>query len=140
MSPTRVFAREAPGTRIHLIKRSAGNPARKPSDVALFKDGYWEIHMSSSGEHPDFLKGWWKILLVTPAKSHIAFEIDNQTGLGFVPVSPGVHPVSLKTFINYVESDGVWWHFPAFIITLSDESEVRIQCGEAQPVSSHAIN
>jgi hypothetical protein len=140
MCPTRVLAKEVPGTKIHLVKRADGNPARKTMDIPLFKNGYWEVHMSSTGEHPNFIEGWWKILLITPTKPHITFEIDAQSGLWFVPVSPDVRPVSLKTLINRIEIDGIWWQFPAFIITLSDESEVKIQCGEAQPVSPRAVN
>jgi hypothetical protein len=140
MGPTHVLAKEIPGTKIHLVKRANGNPARETKDIPLFKNGYWEVHMSSTGKHPDFLEGWWKILLVTPAKPRITFEINTQSGLWFIPVSPDVRPVSLQTFINCIEYGGTWWRFPAFIIILSDGNVVRIQCGDIKPAGSRAIN
>jgi hypothetical protein len=135
-----IVVQEVPGTRVHLVKYNESNPARKVEDITLFRNGYWEVHVSSTGEHPDFLQGWWKILLVTPAKAHIEFEIDSGSGLWFVPVSPNIRPVSIKTTINYMCVGDIWLQFLSFVITLSDNAEVKVQCGDAHRVSSNAVN
>lgn len=139
MSLASVQAKEIPGTRVLLVKKNRENPARKKADRALFEPGYWEIHVASSGQHPDFAKGWWKILLVTISRPTIEFEILKDTGLSFVPVSPYARPLSIEIKVEQIELDGVRWQFPSFIITLSDNTQVKIQCDDPQQVSL-AIN
>ena len=140
MSTQTVRVREVPGTRVHLILRNDGNPARQSEDCSLFRDGFWEVHLSSTGQHPDFRQGLWKILLVTPARPKVSFDVDDGKGLWYIAIPPTVRPVDARTTIHCFEVDGVWWQFPGFIITLSDHSEIRIQCGQEQPVQSKALN
>lgn len=135
-----IRVKEIPGTYVHLVKHNRNNPARNKEDIVLFRDGYWEVHISSTGEHPDFKMGYWKILLVTPARKKITFEIQDGQGLWFVPISQQVRPISVKTSINSLEMDGTWFQFPGFVITLSDHNEIRIQCDEIKPIISKALN
>ncbi len=140
MEALHVSVKEVPGTKIHLVKKAESNPAREEKDMALFRNEYWEVHMSSTGEHPDFQKGWWKILLVVLTGQAAVIEVPADSGLWFVPIAPGSRPVSIKTFINSVEVDGVSWQFPSLCITLCDETEVRIPCAKEQMILSHAVN
>lgn len=127
---------ELPGTKVILIKNNPGNPARFASDLHLFRKGYWEVHVSSTGEHPDFLKGNWKILFVRLTQQEVSFEIPPDQGLYFIPVAPMVRPEAIEIAIECIEIEGYWWQFPLIIITLSGQRECKIQCDEAQMLES----
>lgn len=132
-----ITVREVLGTKVTLVKQNSGNPARNTEDCHLFHAGYWEVHISSSGEHPDFIKGQWKILFVRLTRPTVEFEIKDGQGLFFVPVGARMQLENIETRIERHQIDGVWWQFPGLIITLSNQYECRIQCDE--PVMLHSV-
>ena len=126
---------KVPGTSVLLVKKNPGNPARKKSDCHLFRNGYWEVHVTSTGEHPDFKKGHWKILLVSLTQQEVEFEIEVGLGILFVPIMPMTQPEHIKIDIERFEIEGTAWQFPRFIITLDNQSICKIQCDDPKPIS-----
>jgi hypothetical protein len=130
-----VAVEKVPGTNVLLVKENPGNPARKRADCHLFRNGYWEVHIISTGEHPDFRKGQWKILLVSLTQQEIECEIEDGLGLCFIPILPMTRPEHIKIDIERFEDKGTVWQFPRFTITLDNQSVCEIPCDTPKPIS-----